>query len=64
MHSIKLGIYACDAYGASVLVLPDASRDRVQVRVSLCTQGEINEALLYATMSMSATHAALWLADD
>ena len=34
--------HACDVYGASVLVLPDASRDAVQVRASLCTQGEIN----------------------
>ena len=55
--------YACDRYGASVLVLPEASRERVQVQVSLCTQGEINEALLYATVSMSGTHAALWLVD-
>ena len=56
--------HACDKYGASVLVLPEASRDRVQVQVSLCTQGEINDALLYATVSMSATPAALWLARD
>jgi hypothetical protein len=52
--------HACDIYGASVLVLPDSSRDAVQVRVSLCTQGEINRALLYATVSMAGTHAALW----
>ena len=52
--------HACDIYGASVLVLPDASRDAVQVRASLCTQGEINAALLYATVSMVGTHAALW----
>jgi len=52
--------HACDTYGASVLVLPDASRDAVQVKVSLCTQGEINSALLYATVSLIGTHAALW----
>ncbi|TRW77853.1 hypothetical protein FK535_26530 [Mycolicibacterium sp. 018/SC-01/001] len=52
--------HACDVYGASVLVLPEASRDGVQVRASLCTQGEINEALLYATVSVVGTHAALW----
>ena len=52
--------HACDVYGASVLVLPDASRDAVQVRVSLCTQGDINAALLYATVSMVGTHAGLW----
>jgi hypothetical protein len=52
--------HACDVYGASVLVLPDASRDAVQVRASLCTQGEINAALLYATVSLVGTHAGLW----
>ncbi|MBX7449473.1 hypothetical protein GR927_15875 [Mycolicibacterium sp. 3033] len=52
--------HACDVYGASVLVLPEASRDGVHVRASLCTQGEINEALLYATVSVVGTHAALW----
>jgi len=55
---------ACDVYFASVLVLPDASRDAVQVRASLCTQGEINKALLYATVSMVGTHAALWTTHD
>lgn len=55
--------YACSVYGASVLVLPEASRDAVQVRASLCTQGEINAALLYATVSLSGTHAALWTED-
>ena len=34
--------HACDIYGASLLVLPDASLDAVPVRASLCTQGEIN----------------------
>jgi hypothetical protein len=52
--------HACDIYGASVLVLPEASRDAVQVRASLCTQGEINAALLYATVSLVGTHAGLW----
>jgi hypothetical protein len=52
--------HACDVYGASVLVLPDSSREGVQVRASLCTQGEINEALLYATVSLVGTHAGLW----
>lgn len=54
---------ACNVYGASVLVLPDVSRDAVQVRASLCTQGEINKALLYATVSLVGTHAALWTKD-
>jgi hypothetical protein len=53
--------HACDVYGSSVLVLPEASREGVQVRVSLCTQGEINNALLYATVSLVGTHAGLWL---
>ena len=39
--------YACSVYGASLLVLPDSSLDAVSVRGSLCTQGEINQALLY-----------------
>jgi hypothetical protein len=56
--------YACAAYGASMLVLPDAGQDAVQVRGSLCTQGEMNEALLYATVSLSATHAGLWTVGD
>ncbi|RZT17937.1 hypothetical protein EV589_2186 [Mycobacterium sp. BK558] len=52
--------HACSVYGASLLVLPEASREGVQVRASLCTQGEINQALLYATVSVVGTHAALW----
>jgi hypothetical protein len=56
--------HACDIYGASVLVLPDAALDAVQVRASLCTQGEINAALLYATVSVAGTHAALWTKRD
>ena len=52
--------YACSAYGASLLVLPDSSLDAVSVRGSLCSQGEINQALLYATVAVVGTHAALW----
>jgi hypothetical protein len=52
--------HACDVYGASVLVLPDDSRDAVQMRVTLCTQGEITAALLYPTLSLIGTHAGLW----
>ncbi|WP_422742660.1 hypothetical protein ACN27E_15210 [Mycobacterium sp. WMMD1722] len=56
--------YQCAAYGASVLVLPDSSRGGVSIRASLCTQGEINKALLYASASMIGTHAALWTSGD
>jgi hypothetical protein len=56
--------HACDVYGASVLVLPEASLDAVQVRASLCTQGEINAALLYGTVSLVGTHAGLWETND
>jgi hypothetical protein len=56
--------HACDVYGASVLVLPEASLDAVQVRASLCTQGEINAALLYGTVSVVGTHAGLWTTHD
>jgi hypothetical protein len=51
---------ACTTYGASVLVLPDAALNSVHVSASLCTQGEINAALLYATVSIIGTHAAVW----
>jgi hypothetical protein len=51
---------ACATYGSSVLVLPDESRDSIQLNASLCTQGEINQALLYATVSIEGTHAAVW----
>ncbi|MGV9798873.1 hypothetical protein ACWDTP_12535 [Mycobacterium sp. NPDC003449] len=51
---------ACSVYGSSVLVMPDASRDAINLRASLCTQGEINAALLYASVSVIGTHAALW----
>jgi len=52
---------ACDIYGSSMLVLPDTSLDAVSVRASLCTQGDINAALLYATVAVAGTHAALWV---
>jgi hypothetical protein len=51
---------ACSVYGSSVLILPDASLDSVHVNASLCTQGEINEALLYATVAVDGTHAGVW----
>ncbi|KKC04391.1 hypothetical protein [Mycobacterium nebraskense] len=51
---------ACSAYGSSVLILPDAALDAVHVSASLCTQGEINEALLYATVAVDGTHAGVW----
>jgi hypothetical protein len=51
---------ACTTYGSSVLILPDASLDSVHVNASLCTQGEINEALLYATVAIDGTHAGVW----
>src|ERR1700741_2047087 len=51
---------ACAAYGSAGLILPDASLDSVHVNASLCTQGEINEALLYATVAIDGTHAGVW----
>jgi hypothetical protein len=51
---------ACAVYGSSVLILPDASLDAVHVSASLCTQGEINQALLYATVAIVGTHAGVW----
>jgi len=55
--------FACSTYGSSLLVLPDSSLDAISVRASLCTQGEINSALLYPTVSVIGTHAALWTRD-
>ncbi|MEZ0052005.1 hypothetical protein ABIA30_003017 [Mycobacterium sp. MAA66] len=52
---------ACDVYGSSLLVMPDTSLDAISVRASLCTQGDINAALLYATVAVAGTHAALWV---
>jgi hypothetical protein len=51
---------ACAAYGSSVLILPEASLNAVHVNSSLCTQGEINDAVLYATVAIVGTHAAVW----
>lgn len=51
---------ACSTYGSSTLLLPEASLDAVHVDASLCTQGEINQALLYATVAVVGTHAAVW----
>jgi hypothetical protein len=51
---------ACATYGSSVLILPDASLDSVHVTASLCTQGEINDALLYATVAIDGTHVGVW----
>lgn len=51
---------ACATYGSSVLILPEASLDAVHVNASLCTQGEISQALLYATVAIDGTHAGLW----
>ena len=56
--------HACATYGSSVLVLPDAKLDAVQVDASLCSQGEINQAVLYATLSVLGTHAAVWISRD
>jgi hypothetical protein len=56
--------HACAVYGSSVLVLPDAKLDAVQLKASLCTQGDINEALLYATLSVIGTHAGVWISRD
>ncbi|OHT85330.1 hypothetical protein [Mycobacteroides saopaulense] len=51
---------SCALYGASVLVLPDAALDAVQLQPSLCLQGEINAAVLAGTLSVIGTHAAVW----
>ena len=51
---------SCTAYGSSVLILPEASLDAVHVNASLCTQGELNDALFYATVAIVGTHAAVW----
>lgn len=51
----------CSSFGSSVLILPEASLNSVHVGTSLCTQGEINAAVLYASLSVIGTHAAVWL---
>lgn len=55
---------ACATYGSSVLILPEASLNSVHISTSLCTQGEINAAVLYATLSVVGTHAAVWTTHD
>lgn len=50
----------CVASGSSVLILPEASLNSVHVPTSLCTHGEINAAVLFATVSVVGTHAAVW----
>lgn len=56
--------HACEVYGTSLLVLPYAKLDAVAVRGSLCTQGQMSRALLFASVSVIGTHAALWTTDD
>jgi hypothetical protein len=55
---------ACARYGSSVLVLPDGKLDAVQINASLCTQGEINRAVLAPTLTIIGTHAAVWISRD
>lgn len=50
----------CSSFGSSVLILPEAALNSVHVGTSLCTQGEINAAVLYASLSVIGTHAAVW----
>lgn len=50
----------CLAFGSSVLIFPEASLNSVHVPTSLCTHGEINAAVLYASVSVVGTHAAVW----
>ena len=50
----------CVAAGSSVLILPEASLNSVHVPTSLCTHGEINAALLYPSVSVVGTRAAVW----
>lgn len=51
---------ACQAAGSSVLVLPEASLNAVHVSAPLCAHGELEEAALYATVSVIGTHAGVW----
>lgn len=53
--------HACSLYGSSLLVLPDAARDAVAIRASMCTQGDMTAALLYPSVSLVGTHAAVWV---
>ena len=56
--------HACDVYGATLLVLPDSKMGAISTRASLCTQGDINQALLYATVTEVGTHAAVWISRE
>ncbi|MCT7361902.1 hypothetical protein [Mycolicibacterium llatzerense] len=56
--------HACDLYGATLLVLPDSKVGAISTRASLCTQGDINQALLYATVTVVGTHAAVWISRE
>ncbi|MBN9635888.1 MAG: hypothetical protein J0H22_11940, partial [Actinobacteria bacterium] len=56
--------HMCDIYGATLLVLPDSKLGAISTRASLCTQGDINQALLYATVTVVGTHAAVWISRE
>lgn len=56
--------HLCDVYGSTLLVLPDAKVGAINTRASLCTQGDINQALLYATVTVVGTHAAVWISRE
>jgi hypothetical protein len=55
---------ACAAFGSSLLLMPDQKLDAVQVSASMCAQGDINDALLYATLSVVGTHAGVWVSKN
>ena len=64
-RDVRFGLYDAlahpmEAAGIGSLILREASLDAVHVSASLCTQGDINEALLYATVAIVGTHAAVW----
>ena len=56
--------HLCDVYGATLLVLPDSKVGAINTRASLCTQGDINQALLYATVTVVGTRAAVWISRE
>ena len=43
---------------------PTRSSTRCKVDALLCSQGEINQAVLYATLSVLGTHAPVWIGRD
>lgn len=51
---------ACRNAGSTALILPEASLDAVHVATSLCSHGEVTAAVLYASVSIVGTHAAVW----